>query len=309
MQHFYGLQDVSYKDAWLTIGAFDGFHIGHQRIINKLTAGAHKKGVPAVVLTFYPHPSRVIYGPSDSFYLTMPERKASLLGMAGVDAVITYPFDATTALMSADDFVDKLCEHLNFTQLWIGYDFAFGHNREGDTQMLRDSESKYGYELNSIDAFKFSGEIVSSTRIRGLIKSGQVLEAAELLGRPHSVNGIVTRGDGRGKTIGVPTANLATHKSLIVPKEGVYACEVEIENQRYRAVTNVGRRPTFETEPVPSRVETFILDFDQDIYGTDIRVEFIKRLRDEQKFSGIDELIKQIGIDIEITKRFFEDQE
>ena len=306
MQHFYGLHDVSYEDAWLTIGAFDGFHIGHQKIIEKLTAGAHAMGVPAVVLTFYPHPSRVIYGPSKSIYLTMPDRKAALLGETGVDAVITYPFDAQAASMTAKDFIEKLCRHLNFTQLWIGYDFALGRNREGDTQQLKDLGTKNDYELHTIEAFKLGDEIVSSTRIRGLLRNGAVFSAAELLGRPHSVNGIVTRGDGRGKQIGVPTANLATHKSLIVPKEGVYACKVNLDGKNYKAVTNVGIRPTFETEPVPSRVEAYILDFDHDIYGKDIRIEFIKRLRDEQKFSNSEELIRQIQTDIKEAQQIFD---
>ncbi len=306
MQHFYGLQDVSYEDAWLTIGAFDGFHIGHQKIINELTAGAHAKGVPAVVLTFYPHPSRVIYGPTEAFYLTMPDRKANLLGAAGVDAVITYPFDAKTASISAEVFVDSLCRHLNFTKLWIGYDFALGYNRKGDTQILKEIGSKCGYELNAIEAFKYDGEIVSSTRIRELLKKGQVADAAVLLGRPHAVNGIVTRGDGRGSKIGIPTANLATHKSLIVPKEGVYTSEVIVDGKKYHAVTNVGRRPTFELEPVPSRVEAHILDFNQDIYGKDISVEFIERLRDEHKFSNSDELVRQIGIDVQKVRQYFD---
>jgi riboflavin kinase/FMN adenylyltransferase len=306
MQHFYGLQDVSYEDAWLTIGAFDGFHIGHQRIIKELTAGAHAKGVPAVVLTFYPHPSRVIYGPTEAFYLTMPDRKANLLGKAGVDAVITYPFDAKTASVSAEDFIDSLCCHLNFTKLYIGYDFALGHNREGDTRILKEIGSTCGYELQAIEAFKYDGAIVSSTRIRELLINGHVASAAKLLGRPHAVNGIVTRGDGRGSKIGIPTANLATHKSLIVPKEGVYTCDVIVDDKKYHAVTNVGRRPTFELEPVPSRVEAYILDFDQDIYGKDIRVEFIERLRDEHKFSNSDELVRQIGVDVQNVRQYFD---
>lgn len=306
MQHYYGLHDVSYEDAWLTIGAFDGFHIGHQKIIKELTAGAHKKGVPAVVLTFYPHPSRVIYGPSESFYLTMPDRKAALLGEAGIDAVITYPFDANTASISAEEFIDKLCRHLNFTQLWIGYDFALGHNREGDTEKLIEISDKCGYELSTIEAFKHGEEIVSSTRIRNLLKEGAVEKASVLLGRPHSVNGIVTKGDGRGTKIGVPTANLATHKSLLVPKEGVYACQVKINGEVYQAVTNVGRRPTFELEPVPSRVEAFILDFDRNLYGKDIRVDFLARIRDEKRFSNSEELVEQIGVDIQKAKQYFD---
>lgn len=302
MQHFYGLQDVSYENAWLTIGAFDGFHIGHQKIIRQLTAGAHKMGVPAVVLTFYPHPSRVIYGPTKSFYLTMPDRKASLLGEVGVDAVITYPFNAQTASISAEDFIEELCEHLRFTQLWVGYDFALGHKREGSVPILKELGKKKGYDLKSIEAFKFDDEIVSSTRIREHIRRGEVMEASKLLSRPHAVNGIVTKGDGRGSKLGYPTANLSTHKSLIVPKEGVYACRVEIEGDLYNAVTNVGGRPTFEFEPVPSRVEAYIMDFDKNIYGKDVSIEFVKRLRDEKKFNNIEELTEQIKQDVQNAK-------
>ena len=254
MQHYYELQDLAIKDAWVAIGAFDGVHLGHQKIISKLTAGAYASSAPAVVLTFYPHPSMVLRGHRESFYLTTPEDKATLLGELGVDIVITYPFNQEVASLPAKDFIQKLIDHLGFKQLLVGYDFALGHNRQGDVPTLTEYGREFGFSVQPVDAFKLDEELVSSSIIRRMLEAGEMKKAAQYLGRPFSITGSVEEGDGRGHGLGFPTANLSIAREMAVPSSGVYACQVEWEGNIYRAVTNVGMRPTFEKEKVPQRV-------------------------------------------------------
>ena len=298
MQHLYGLQDVHIDNAWLTIGSFDGVHVGHQKIIQQLTAGAHAMGEPAVVLTFYPHPSVVLRGPRQSFYLSLPDEKARLLGEMGVDYVITHPFTRQVAGVSAKRFVQTMKDHLGFKQLWVGYDFALGRDRDGNVPALRKMGEGMGFTVQQTSALELQGDIVSSSRIRRLLADKDVETANALLGRTFSLTGSVMHGDGRGSTIGIPTANLGINEHMAVPGAGVYACWVIVEGKRYQAVTNVGVRPTFETKPVQARVEPHILDFSKRIYDQKITVEFHAFLRGEQRFDGPDALVAQIHQDI-----------
>lgn len=303
MQHIYGLQDVQINNAWLTIGSFDGVHLGHRKIIEKLTAGAHAKGDPAVVLTFYPHPSIVLRGPQQSFYLTLPDKKAALLGKLGVDYVITHPFTHQIAGISAQRFITTLKEHLGFKQLWVGYDFALGRDRDGDVPALRKMGETMDFEVQQTEAFEIEGDVVSSSRIRRLLSEGQVELANRLLGQVFSVTGSVMHGDGRGTGIGIPTANLSIDEHLASPGAGVYACWAVVGGKRYQAVTNVGVRPTFETEPVQARMEAHILDFTENIYDQKITLEFQAFLRGEQRFDGPDALVAQIHQDIQTARK------
>jgi len=298
MQHFYGLQDVHIQNSWLTIGSFDGVHLGHQQIIRKLTASAHAAGVPAVVLTFYPHPSVVLRGPQESFYLTMPEEKARLLGELGVDYVITHPFNRQVAGTGPERFIKTVKEHLGMKQLWVGYDFALGRDRAGDATVLKKFGATMGFEVHEIGAYALDGQVVSSSRIRSLMQEGNIRMVNQLLGHTFSLTGSVIHGDGRGKLLGIPTANLALDEHLAVPGAGVYACWVVFNGKRYPAVTNVGVRPTFETEPVQARVEAHILDFDKEIYDQPLTLEFHQFLRGERRFNGPDALVAQIHQDI-----------
>ncbi|MGD8454898.1 MAG: bifunctional riboflavin kinase/FAD synthetase [Anaerolineales bacterium] len=309
MQQYSGLQDVSLQDAWLTIGSFDGVHLGHQQIIKQITSGAHASGVPAVVLTFHPHPSVVLRGPRESFYLTTQEKKAALLEALGVDILITQPFNREVSSISAGDFVNQLYTHLNIQQLWVGHDFAMGHNREGTFSVLEAYGEELGFKVQALDAFQIEGEVVSSSRIRRCLEAGQVEQAAKLLGRPFSLCGLVEKGDGRGHKIGSPTANLAIRKELAVPAAGVYAVRVNLDNQTYRAVSNIGVRPTFEEQTTGPRVEAHILNFDKDIYGEEIELEFAAHLRDEQRFPSVEALIAQIQADIRQAEAIFTKQE
>jgi riboflavin kinase/FMN adenylyltransferase len=302
MQHFYGLQDVHIQNAWLTIGSFDGVHLGHQKIIKQIIANAHTAGNPAAVLTFYPHPSVVLRGPRQSFYLTLPEEKARLLGEMGIDYVITHPFTRQVAGTSAERFIRTLKEHLGFKQLWVGHDFALGRDRDGDVPALKKFGETMNFSVQETTAYKMGGEIVSSSRIRRLLEKGQVEDANQLLGRTFSLTGSVMHGDGRGKQLGIPTANLSVNEQMAMPGAGVYACWATIDGQRYQAVTNVGVRPTFETEPVQARVEAHILDFSQEIYDRKITLEFHSFLRGEHRFDGPDALVAQIHQDIQTAK-------
>jgi riboflavin kinase/FMN adenylyltransferase len=302
MRHVYGLQDIQIQDAWLTIGSYDGVHLGHQQIIEQITAGAHHEGVPAVVLTFHPHPSIVLRGPRESFYLTLPEERAKLLGDMGVDLVITHPFDQEVANMEPEAFLRRLHKNISFKYLWVGYDFALGRDRQGDIPALKELGRQFDFRLHTIPAYHMDGQPVSSSRVRQALAEDDIATANRLLGRNFTISGKVIPGDGRGKTIGIPTANLEVSTNRAVPGPGVYACWAIWQGNRYKAFTNIGVRPTFEDGPVAPRVETHILDFEQDLYGESVGLEFVAFLRDEKKFNGADELVTQIRADIEMGR-------
>lgn len=299
MQQISALKDSQLEAAWLSIGAFDGVHIGHQKILQELTAGAHAVGVPAVVLSFTPHPIEVLRGPLESFYLSSPQEKANWIAELGVDVLISHPFNQQVAQISARDFVLQLKEHLDLRQLWLGHDFALGHNREGDLPTLRRFGEELGFELHSLDAVEKDGAVVSSSRIRQLIAKGEIEAARRLLGRPYTLVGEVVRGVGRGASIGIPTANLKIWPKRAAPASGVYAGWAQVEGQRWAAVTNIGVRPTFEDELLAPVVESHLLDYDEEeFYGAEFGLEFIARLRAEKRFSGVEELLDQIHKDI-----------
>ena len=297
MQHFWSLDGVQLEGAWLTIGSFDGVHLGHQRVVRELAAGAHKKGAPAVVLTFYPHPATVLRGYDYPFYLTTPGERANLLGQLGIDIVITHPFDENVAGTSARDFMSTLHSHMNIHHLRVGHDFALGKDRGGNAKTLKKMGLEMGYTLKRTEPLIVDDDVVSSSRIRFLLGAGQVDEAARFLGRNYSVAGKVELGDQRGITLGFPTANLATWPEQAIPAAGVYVCRAEVQGQTWGAVTNIGVRPTFEFQSVPPRVEAHLLDFEGDIYGEPLRLEFLSRLRGEQRFPNVEALVAQIRLD------------
>ncbi len=299
MQHFWSLDDVHLENTWLTIGSFDGVHRGHQKIARKLAAGAHAQNAPAVVLAFYPHPSIVLQGHTFPFYLTSPEERASLLGEQGIDIVITCPFDRQVADTPAREFMQTLHQHLDINHLRVGYDFALGKDRQGDSHFLRQLGREWGYTLKKTRAVVANGDIISSSRIRFLLGAGKVQEAADLLNRNYSFPGEVVPGDHRGRGLGFPTANLKIWPHRAIPAAGVYVCRAHIGAKSWGAVTNIGVRPTFEREPVPPRVEAHLLDFEGDLYGQTIHLSFLSRLRGECKFSGPQKLIEQIQIDVQ----------
>lgn len=302
MQHYRSLEETHYSNAWVTIGSFDGVHQGHQALIGQLVEAAHAAGNPAIVITFFPHPLRVLRGMSGPFYLSTLDQRAELLGKLGADAVFTLPFNRELANQSAQEFMQALSTHLGIKHLWVGQDFALGRGREGNVTRLAELGESMAYEVEVIPPVKNDGEIISSSQIRALLQAGSVESAAEKLGRWYSVSGPVVRGDARGRELGFPTANLEVWDEQIIPASGIYATFAWVDGQRYLAATNVGVRPTFETEPVDPRVEPHLLDFSADLYGKLLEVEFVKRLRPELRYESVDALLEQMHRDVMDTK-------
>jgi riboflavin kinase / FMN adenylyltransferase len=301
MQHYRSLEEVTLQKSWLTVGVFDGVHRGHQEMIKALTTGAHANGVPAVVLTFDPHPAKV-FGRGDIKLLTLPDERAILLDGMGVDIVIIHPFDRNVANITARDFMLRIKEQLGLEYLVLGYDSALGKNREGNVARLTEIGQELDYAVQVIPALSDESGVISSTEIRKLISTGNVEEAARLMGHPYSLHGPVIHGDGRGKTINVPTANLDYSREKMIPANGIYACWAHILGGKHRAAINIGVNPTFTPDKQIPNVEVHFLDFEREIYGQDVRVEFVARLRDEVKFDSVDKLVEQIGKDILKTR-------
>ncbi|MCC7359217.1 MAG: bifunctional riboflavin kinase/FAD synthetase [Anaerolineales bacterium] len=299
MQHVTAFEDLRLDHpAYLTIGAFDGVHRGHQALIGAMVTEAHGAGCPAVVLTFLPHPSVVLRGRRLSFYLSTPEEKAEYLSALGVDALVTHPFNTDVAAIQAGDFLERLVAYTRLRVLWCGKDFALGHNREGNVEYLSGAGARLGFEVRVQTPVLIDGEIISSTRIRQTLRDGAVEQAARYLGRPFRVTGEVVEGAKRGRQLGIPTANVAVGDERATPAVGVYACRASHAGWRGPAVVNIGFRPTFEAvEPHPV-IEAHLLDFSGDLYGQRLSLDFFHRLRPEMKFSGIDALLAQIKQDI-----------
>ena len=305
MQNYRSLAGVSLRNAWLTIGVFDGVHRGHQTILRDLTAGAHAIGAPAVLLTFDPHPAVALSGRGLKL-LTTPEERAALAGEAGVDAVVTHPFDRELAEMSARDFMARLKDHLGLSHLLIGYDFALGKGREGNAGRLAELGRELGYSVAVEAAVGDESGVISSTEIRKLVSLGSMDAAANLLGRNYALSGPVVHGDGRGHRINIPTANIHYPESKLLPANGIYATWAWIGAERFAAATNIGFNPTFTPDKRTANVEAHILDFNRDLYGQEVKLEFVARLRDEMKFDSVEALLAQIHADIETTRKMID---
>ena len=301
MQHYRALQELTLENCWLTVGVFDGVHCGHQQIINKLTAGAHANGVPAVVLTFDPHPAKV-FGRGEIKLLTLPGERAKLLGDLGVDVVITLPFNMDVANVTAFDFMKRLQTQLGLTQLILGYDSTLGKNREGNAARLTEIGLELGYTVETVSALGDESGVISSTEIRKLVTGGNVSEAARLMDHPYRLQGLVSYGDQRGRTIGFPTANLNYAREKVIPASGIYACWANVRGAKYSAAVNIGTNPTFTPDKQTLNVEAYLLDFAQDIYDEMVTLEFVQRLRAELKYESVEALIEQIKLDVEQTR-------
>ena len=293
------------RPTCLTIGAFDGVHRGHQQVITRLVETARRRRDRAAVLTFYPLPRQVIGRPKPDFYLTTPDDRAALLHELGVDLVITHPFDEQVRAIRAADFVDTMVAHLDLREIWVGEDFALGYQREGNVPFLRAQGELKGFEIRVVDFFALEGKLVSSSLTRHTIRNGRVEEAQRYLGRPFRLSGRVVRGDGRGRKIGYPTANLRIWDEQVCPARGVYAAFAQVDRTSYQAAVNIGLRPTL-TAGTRKVVEVHLLDFEGDLYGQDLQLDFVVRLRDETKFSGVEQLIAQLQTDIAETRELLQ---
>ncbi|MBN1536584.1 MAG: bifunctional riboflavin kinase/FAD synthetase [Anaerolineales bacterium] len=304
MQHLRTLEGVKVNKSWLTVGTYDGIHLGHQEIIRCVIEGAKKAAIPSVVVTFFPPPAVILSKRQEPYYLTSPEERAVVLERLGVDIMVTHPFNLQVSQMSAHEFVARIHGHFGFRHLCVGHDFALGKNREGDAAQLREIGKEFGFTVSTIPAMEIDGNIVSSSLIRNMLSQGKVAEIERYLGRRYQITGKVIPGDHRGKQLGFPTANMHTWAERALPKTGVYACRVSIKDESWMAVTNIGRRPTFENAPVNPRVEAHLLNFSGDLYGQEVEIEFVSRLRDERKFANVDELIAQVNQDIKVARKF-----
>ena len=291
----------------VTIGSFDGLHIGHHELVRDIVAEARRTGRASALVTFHPHPRAVLRPWLSPKVLTTPGEKAVLLARWGLDIMVLLSFTPEMARMPAADFIRLLVERLHMAELWIGPDFALGRGREGDVPALRQMGQQWGFSVHLAEPVKVSGRIVSSTWVRELLAAGQVADARHLLGRPYSVAGEVVSGDRRGRCLGFPTANLAVRPERALPPDGVYAVYALIGDRRLPAVANIGERPSFSTGR--RAIEVHILDYRGDLYGRDLVIEFVRRLRPERRFEDVCELIRQIDSDVQRARSIFAAEE
>lgn len=288
--------------ACLTIGNFDGVHMGHAKLLKSVVERAAANNLLAAAVTFDPHPRRVLVDKKDPPFITLTEQKLELIQDYGIQIAMVLPFTKAMAAMDPEDFVRAyLIEGLAMKDLIIGYDYAFGKGRKGNFELLSLLGEKYGYAVERLDPVIINGAVVSSTRIRDMVQAGEVWDVRPLMNRFYQVRGKVVRGRNRGgRLLGFPTANVAMTDEL-VPKPGVYAIWVDLDGKIYPGVANIGHNPTFGNEVLS--VEAHILDFSGDIYDRNIRVHFVQRLRSEKKFSGVEELSARIREDIKLGRR------
>ncbi|MFQ6000257.1 MAG: bifunctional riboflavin kinase/FAD synthetase [Anaerolineae bacterium] len=291
------------RDSILTVGIFDGVHLGHRYLIEGMVERAREKALLAGAVTFDPHPHEILFPHEPILYLNTLEERIRLLGALGLDFLAVVSFTPQVACTTAEAFIRSLHDHLRPRGIWVGQGFVFGYRREGDVSQLRVWGSQLGFEVHLVDPFRVRGEPVSSSKIRALISEGRIEEATEFLGRYPTVMGRVMVGAGRGKELGFPTANLEVPKKRVIPADGVYAVRVQWSGS-YPAVANVGTRPTFGEGK--RLVEAHILDFEGDLYGEELRLEFIERLRPERRFASVEELVSQMRLDVSQARKILD---
>jgi riboflavin kinase/FMN adenylyltransferase len=286
----------------VTIGVFDGVHRGHQQIIGHAVRRARENGLNSVVVTFDPHPAEVVRPGSHPAMLTTPKRKAELIEALGADAFCLLPFTVDFSRLTAEEFVhDVLVEHLHAATVVVGENFRFGHKAAGDTVLLAKLGGRFGFSVENSPLLADGDTTFSSTYVRACVAAGDVASAARALGRDHRVEGVVVRGDRRGRELGFPTANLETHQYAAVPADGVYAGWLVRGKERLPAAISIGTNPTFSGRE--RRVEAYVLDFDDDLYGEHVGIDFSAHLRPTWSFASVDALVVQIGADVEEVRR------
>ena len=295
------------KNSWLTIGVFDGVHRGHQHLFGQLIAAAAASGSRAGVVTFRNHPASVLRPDFQPRYLSSVEERISRISDAGIDFVVPVTFDEDLSELSARDFIARLQGTLRMRGLVVGPDFALGHRREADVNILAALGKALGFDVHVVDSLEESGTPVKSTAVRQALARGDVPLASRLLARNFTLTGVVIGGDKRGRTLGFPTANLQPTQGMAIPADGIYATWALIEKKRVMAATSIGIRPTFG---VNDRViEAFLLDFQGDLYDRSVGLEFVERLRDELKFDSIEKLTTQMDADVAQTREILEASE
>lgn len=306
MRLFHGIENAEIqRPTVLTLGVFDGLHLGHQLIMRTVVERAAAVTAVPTVITFDPHPRAVLHPESSPPLLQTLDQKVEGFGVMGIQQTIVVPFTREFSQVAAEDFLrDVVHERLQAKEVYLGKGFAFGHNREGNIELLRKISGTLGFVADEVPVVSLRGRRVSSSRIRELLLQGKVNLARRMLGRPYGVEGRVVRGKERGHVLGFPTANLHP-QNRVIPARGVYVTGTLIDGQWRRSVTNVGVRPTFESDTEPS-VETFVIDWSGDLYGDVVRVRFLHRLRDERRFNSLEELRAQIQRDVQRAENYFE---
>lgn len=285
----------------LTLGNFDGIHLGHQALVKNAIADARILGVASLVLTFEPHPMQVLAPERAPKMLLQHKDKMQLLQTLGVDYVVVQTFDRAFAQMSARAFVEQmLVKQLQVRKVWVGRDLRFGKGRRGSVTELEMWGRELGYSVGIVEPVMVGSERVSSSRVRELVNNGNVAQVRDMLGRFYYISGKVVQGHQRGRVLGFPTANIAS-RAEILPKDGIYATIIEIGEASYRSVSSLGSNPTFGDGP--RTVETYIMDFSRDIYGEGVRLSFVQRIRDEARFATVDDLVAQIRLDVVEAQR------
>jgi riboflavin kinase/FMN adenylyltransferase len=305
MKIFHGTENANIqRPTVLTLGVFDGLHLGHQQIMQTVSSRARATGSVATAITFDPHPRAVLHPDSAPPLLQTLDQRLANFEVLGVEQAIVIPFDKEFASNPAEEFLrDIVHDRLQAKEVYLGKGFAFGKGRGGNIELLRKMSAELGFVADEVAEVVLRGQRISSSRIRHLLSEGRVNLARRMLGRPYGIEGVIVRGDRRGHTLGFPTANLRPH-NRVIPKFGVYATATLVDGTWRRSITNVGVRPTFGQDLEPS-IESYIFDFDGDLYGDVLRVRFLHRIRDERKFNGIDELKVQIARDSSRALNYF----
>ena len=289
----------------LALGNFDGLHRGHTKIIERVRRVATERGASAVVLTFDPHPPRIVRPDKAPPLLMTKAQRLDALERAGVDGVAVVLFTHELSQWDPETFVRTvLVEWLHVSEVWVGANFLFGRDRAGNFSILRSLGARYGFRAEKIDPVRYKEFVVSSTRVRRLISEGRVDEAGALLGHPYAIDGLVVAGQQRGRDIGFPTANISSENELI-PPHGVYATTVRLDGVIYPSVTNIGVRPTFGGGPA-TVIETHLLGQDRDLYGRTLQLGFVQRVRDERRFDDVEALKAQIAADVQKASTLFD---
>lgn len=308
MKIFHGTDNANIlRGTVLTLGVFDGLHLGHQRIMEKVVSRAKAVGAVPTAITFDPHPRAVLHPENAPPLLQTLDQRLANFAFLGIEQAIVIRFDKDFAAQNAETFLhDIVHERLQAKEVYLGKGFFFGKNRGGNIELLKRMSEELGFFADEVDEVKLRGTRISSSKIRHFLAEGKVNLVRRMLGRPYGVEGQIVHGFERGRTIGFPTANLKPN-NRVIPKFGVYATATLINNEWRKSITNVGVRPTFDDETAPS-IETYVFDFDGDLYGDVLRVRFLHRIRNERKFNGIEELKSQIERDTKHALLYFKRQ-
>lgn len=288
----------------LTIGNFDGVHLGHQQLLKHLKQKCDDKSLKFAVITFVPHPQKILHAERERFLISSYSQRRAYLEENGVDYLIEIDFTRDFSTLTGEEFLDQyVLTYPSIESIYLGYDFAFGAHKQGSFDLVKDHCKLKGIHVEIQPKFEFDGVVISSSRVRKAIEDGDVGNASALLGRNLCLDGVVVKGEGRGKKIGFPTANIQIPSDSIVPKIGVYVTRTIYKGMTFKSITNIGKNPTFK-DSASVTIETNIFEFDSDIYGESIHIEFLARVRDEKKFPTVTDLVEQIKKDVEFARDY-----